>query len=200
MLKAQTKKKRRKNYLCNSLNGSQTFDLDDLKTTIKIVPKYFHFYCWHIVDRGDERGSYYNFIRPPRHHASKDFHFSNRFKVWDFNLQLTNSSIMSTSWDLTVNCQTEGPNTWSSAVKGPKIWPSTIKACFSYPPLKSSFELTPSLQLMMVKAEATITHRNLKLIKIQLLREMPEICKKWPNGSQTDAQKSIWNRLHSVTR
>ena len=44
---------------------------------------------------------------------------------------------------------------------------------------------------MMVKAEATITHRNLKLIKIQLLREMPEIFKKWPNGSQTDAQKSI---------
>ena len=35
MLKAQTKKKRRKNYLCISLNGSQTFDLDDLKTTIK---------------------------------------------------------------------------------------------------------------------------------------------------------------------
>ena len=44
---------------------------------------------------------------------------------------------------------------------------------------------------MMVKAEATITHGNLKLIKIQLLREMPEIFKKWPKGSQTDAQKSI---------
>ena len=44
---------------------------------------------------------------------------------------------------------------------------------------------------MMVKAEAAITHGNLKLTEIQLLREMPEICKTWSNGNQTDAQKSI---------
>ena len=44
---------------------------------------------------------------------------------------------------------------------------------------------------MMVKAEAAITHGNLKLTEIQLLREMPEICKTRPNGSQTDSQKSI---------
>ena len=35
-------------------------------------------------NRGDERRSYYNFFRPPRYHAPKDFPLSNIVKVWDF--------------------------------------------------------------------------------------------------------------------
>ena len=50
---------------------------------------------------------------------------------------------------------------------------------------------------MMVKAEAAITHGNLKLTKIQLLREMPEICKTWPNGSQTCTKINLNTRIES---